>query len=330
MPGAPPLSARRLHSLPVTTTAAVDGRLSAGQVKSVVANVTDRTATMFAEHEEAVVPTLVGLSVTETTTAMRWWAARAEASVDDAEPQAEPESSLHLSKGFRGRWALDGDLDALSGEVLDTALRLVDAPHADGEVHRSASQRRAQALTDICRFFLQHRDHPSGNRHRPHVNVIVRLEDLEAGQGGECADGVVLDGPSLAALVCDSSFHRVLMAGSSVLDYGTATRTISANLFNALVVRDRCCRFPGCDRPVRWTEVHHVVHVADGGPTCPSNCVLLCSRHHHRLHLSGWGAELRGDGVLEVRDPNGRAFTSRPPPHPGDGARPPPALFAAP
>jgi hypothetical protein len=33
--------------------------------------------------------------------------------------------------------------------------------------------------------------------------------------------------------------------------------------------------------------------------------------------------------VLEVRDPNGRAFTSRPPPHPGDGARPPPTRFAA-
>ncbi|MGI8758697.1 MAG: hypothetical protein ACR2K0_05270, partial [Acidimicrobiales bacterium] len=64
-------------------------------------------------------------------------------------------------------------------------------------------------------------------------------------------------------------------------------------------------------------------------PTCPSNCVLLCSRHHHRLHLSGWHAELRADGALEVRDPNGRVFTSRPPPHPGDGARPPPALFAA-
>jgi hypothetical protein len=53
----------------------------------------------------------------------------------------------------------------------------------------------------------------------------------------ERADGTVLDGPSLASLVCDSVWHRVVMAGSVILDYGTATRTISANLFNALVVR---------------------------------------------------------------------------------------------
>ena len=138
---------------------------------------------------------------------------------------------------------------------------------------------------------------------------------------------MVLDGPSLASLVCDSVIHRVLMAGSTILDYGTGTRSVSAQLFNALVVRDRCCRYPGCDRPPKWCEAHHVVHVADGGPTCPGNCVLLCSRHHHRLHLPGWGAVMGADGVLEISDSYGRVFTSRPPAHPGDGARPPPALF---
>jgi hypothetical protein len=56
-----------------------------------------------------------------------------------------------------------------------------------------------------------------------------------------------------------------------VLDYGSATRAVPANLFNALVVRDRHCRFPGCDRPATWTDAHHVVHVQDGGPTCPTN-----------------------------------------------------------
>ena len=104
------------------------------------------------------------------------------------------------------------------------------------------------------------------------------------------------------------------------------TRTISANLFNAPVVRDRHCRFPGCDRPSAWSDAHHVVHVEDGGPTCPSNRVLLCRRHHTRLHRKGWSAELRPDGDLVVTDPGGRVFVSHPP---ATLPRPPPALFAA-
>ncbi len=114
--------------------------------------------------------------------------------------------------------------------------------------------------------------------------------------------------------------------GLGRLDYGTATRSISANLFNALVVRDRHCRFPGCDRPASWTDVHHVVHVHDGGPTCPSNTCLLCRRHHRRLHRPGWSADLKADGELVVTDPAARVLTSHPP---GDRARPPPELFAA-
>jgi hypothetical protein len=65
-------------------------------------------------------------------------------------------------------------------------------------------------------------------------------------------------------LFCDAGIHRVITDGrSSILDYGTTTRTVPANLFNALVIRDRHCRFPGCDRPPEWTETHH----PDGSPT---------------------------------------------------------------
>ncbi len=174
---------------------------------------------------------------------------------------------------------------------------------------------------------LERHDHPEGSRHRPHLNVIVDVEELMGGTGAEFPDGIPLDAPSLGALACDSVLHRVLMAGRSVvLDYGTGTRTISANLFNAMVVRDRHCRFPGCDRQASWCEAHHVVHVADGGPTCPSDMVLVCSRHHHRLHQPRWSATLGADAELVVSDHYGRRRSSRPP---GHCPRPPPELFAA-
>jgi hypothetical protein len=268
---------------------------------------------------------LAPLAAADVASAMRQWKALAEAELGDDEPKGEPESSLHLSTLLEGRWRLDGDLEALDGEMLATALRLASSSDAEGEV-RTPAQRRAAALIDICSFFLERHEHPAGSRHRPHVNVIVNLEDLEAGRGATFADGVVIDGPSLASLVCHSTFHRVLVSGSSILDYGTATKTISANLYNALVVTDRHCRFPGCDRPADWCDCHHIVHVEDGGPTCPSNCCLLCRRHHVRLHKPGWSATLEHDATLVVTDPSGRTFTSEAPiRHP----RPPPELFAA-
>jgi hypothetical protein len=106
----------------------------------------------------------------------------------------------------------------------------------------------------------------------------------------------------------------VVTAGrSAILDYGTATRTIPAPLWAALVIRDEACRFPGCDRPSTWCQGHHVVWVTQGGTTNLSNLVLVCSRHHHVLHQPGWQAKLRPDATFEVTDPDGVVRCTSPP-----------------
>jgi 5-methylcytosine-specific restriction endonuclease McrA len=58
------------------------------------------------------------------------------------------------------------------------------------------------------------------------------------------------------------------------------------------VVRDGGCVADGCDRPPRWTEAHHKVHWADGGPTSLDNLVLLCRRHHRMAHGQGPATKL--------------------------------------
>ncbi len=87
--------ARRLRDLPVVASSWQAGELSGGQVDAIVASLRPATQALFAHHEAAVVPSLVGLSVTDTAKAMHAWAAHAEAISDEGEP-AEPERALHL------------------------------------------------------------------------------------------------------------------------------------------------------------------------------------------------------------------------------------------
>ena len=82
---------------------------------------------------------------------------------------------------------------------------------------------------------------------------------------------------------------RILLGGDSqVIDVGRSKRTVSAPMRRALDARDRVCRWPGCDRPARWSAAHHVVHWSQGGPTDLDNLVLLCPRHHWMVHEGGW------------------------------------------
>lgn len=298
--------------LPVTVGAWVSGELSSGQVDVIVAHVDAATIGVFVDHEAAVVPALVGLSVADTETAMGAWRARATA--DGVEPDEEPVRSLHCSRVGDGRVVLDGELDGLGGATVTTALRVATTADVEGEPVRTAAQRRADALVDVCRFFLDHQRGHRGGRHRPHVNVVIELDALHRGGPGRLVDGGRVDRAAMGQLVCDATLHRVVVAGrSAVLDYGTATRTVPAPLWNALVVRDEHCRFPGCDRSSHWCEAHHVVPVSEGGATRLDRLVLSCSRHHHLVHRAGWTASLAPDATYQVTDPTGVVRTSRPP-----------------
>jgi hypothetical protein len=322
--------ARLVGRLPATAAAWRDGRLSTGQVDAICANLTPDLAGVFARHEADLLPTLVDLPAADVATAMRAWRACAE---DAAPPDATPQT-LHAARLLDGRLAVDGTLDAETGELLLTALRVAGAGEADGdgEPPRGAATRRADALGDICRFFLDHQRSHRGGRHRPHVNLVVHLDRDGDVRRAATADGVALDRVTAGRLLCDSVLHRVLVRGrSAIVDYGRATRAVPPPLWNVTVLRDQHCRFPGCDRPPGWYEAHHVVPWERGGPTNPGNLVLLCSRHHHVLHRPRWAAVLRPDGTLEVTDPRGCTRATRPPPtgpphQPGlalpDGPRP--------
>jgi hypothetical protein len=117
--------------------------------------------------------------------------------------------------------------------------------------------------------------------------VVCDLDSLRGVAGGlhETENGEVIDVATVRALACDSSVSRIVLGpDSEVIDVGRRTRTIPAALRRAIIARDRHCTHQGCERPARWCDVHHDIHWADGGPTSPGNCRLLCRFHHTLIH----------------------------------------------
>ena len=302
-------SARRTRALPATRDWWASGELSGGQVEVILANVRKDTD-VFADHEAQIVSALAPLNMHETVEFMQEWRRRVDAHKPIPDEPVDPPSRLFLSAALDGRGALNGDLDADDHMTLSAALRVAATKDLPGEPRRTPAEQRSDALTAVCQFFLDNQQTKTGGRHRPHVNVLL---NVDTGQG-RAVDGPLLNRETIERICCDCAYHRVLTDGrSGILDVGMATRVLTAAMWVALVARDGGCRFPGCDRPATWCDGHHIHWFSRGGPTRIDNLVLLCRRHHKRLHQPGWHAKLLPDGTFEVTVPAGIVRTSHPP-----------------
>ena len=91
------------------------------------------------------------------------------------------------------------------------------------------------------------------------------------------------------------SSPRSSAARGEPLDVGRAKRLVTLAIWAALVIRDRHCAFPGCDRPPLMCHAHHILHWISGGETKLDNLVLLCGHHHRVIHHSPWDIRLNPD-----------------------------------
>jgi hypothetical protein len=123
--------------------------------------------------------------------------------------------------------------------------------------------------------------------------IIGKAVDLLSGPGG------------LASFLRTQQLGARLAGPSLPLDIGYA-KTIPPAIRNAVILRDRRCRWPGgCRQPAAACQVHHVKHKAHGGPTSLKECVLLCSFHHQVVvHRWGWTLVLNPDGTTTAWNPD--------------------------
>jgi Domain of unknown function (DUF222) len=173
---------------------------------------------------------------------------------------------------------------------------------------RSPAKRRADALVEICRHYLDHGDLPIEGGEAPHVTVGVPWEAVRDNLATSKLPN--LFGPSLspaqlAEMLCDCKLGRVVFGpDSQPLDVGREHRTAPRYLRRAIAARDKGCRYPGCGRRPRWCKAHHVDPWDPDGETKVSNLVLLCQFHHGVIHRRGWTDSF--DGITyTVTKPDG-------------------------
>jgi len=211
------------------------------------------------------------------------WAGQATAGPgDDCDAQIVPIVTGHIDPGVLDRLAA---ALLLGTPIAPGAAATPGRPGGTGEARRARAERAARRL------------------------IVTAAADLLSGPGG------------LASYLRTRLAPGTVASVSLPLDVGAVTETIPVQLRRAVAVRDGGCRFPGCDQPVAACQPHHIVPRAQGGPTCLTNLMLLCTFHHLiAVHRWGWGIALHPDGSVTATSPNGnRTLHSHGPP-PGAAA----------
>jgi hypothetical protein len=267
-----------LEEAPLVALAHARGALSGAQV-DLLLYVCGFAPDAFAEAEGALVEAAMDIPlVADLKRHLDYW-------LSENAPE-EQDRERHTIREFRSVTLrhegelvrIHGWLDPEAGERLRAALD--PGPPMSGDA-RSAGARRADLLVDIV----------SGASNRPELIVHVDFERLAGRTSGisETDTGSFLTVDAIRRLACECSFTRVVFGpDSQPLDVGRTKRLVTPAMRRAVMARDRHCVFPGCDRPARWCDVHHLHSWLNGGETEICNLCLLCRHHHTLVHEAGW------------------------------------------
>jgi Domain of unknown function (DUF222) len=190
--------ARALEAMPATREALTSGAIS-GSAARLLTFARDADKEAFAESESLLVDAAIRHDVRELGRAVAHWrnAVESEQYLANGEESLRRRRNLHASRTIFGMVRVDGDLDPETGETVLTALQSqVDADLRRGDLddRRSPAQRRADALGEICRQWLDSSDRPEVGGERPHITVTMGLDALTEAAGACECDHV---GPSM-------------------------------------------------------------------------------------------------------------------------------------
>jgi len=214
-----------------------------------------------------------------------------------------------------GNDAVTSAPEDVSAEASDLAEPSTASPDVSAEASSQEAappprSSRADALIKLADSSLASPAPTAGEpkRHggdRATLFIHVTENDLAGARTAELEDGTRLSAETLRRIACDVGVVPMLTNDDGApLDVGRKTRSIPPAIRRALGVRDRTCRFPGCDHK-RWLDAHHIEHWLHGGETKLANLVTLCPTHHRLLHEGGFTVALDEERNVCFADPEG-------------------------
>ncbi len=233
--------------------------------------------------------------------------ARLRDRLEREEKLANQRRGLTLSSDGLGGTRISGVLDSECAAIVGAAIEPLAKPVRgdDGPDLRTPAARRADALVDVCRLALASGGLPDNGGQPPQLNVTVDFDALRRGVAiGQLDTGQRLSPATTRRLACAAQVLPVVLNGNGVpIDVGRSRRPYTGAARVAVLLRDGGCAFPGCDRPPRWTDIHHIVAWQHGGVTDRDNGVALCGHHHRLIHTSAWTVQLGPDRRPEFIPP---------------------------
>ena len=191
--------------------------------------------------------------------------------------------------------------------IIDAAIRPLTAPTRDasGPDLRTPAARRADALVDVCQLALRTGELPATGGQPAQLNVTIDLDALQRDVAiGQLDTGALLTPAATRRIACHAAILPAILDGASVpIDVGRTRRPFTGATRTAILLRDGGCAFPGCERPPRWTDIHHILFWSEGGPTDRDNGVALCRHHHRLIHTTDWTIRLGPDRHPEFIPP---------------------------
>jgi hypothetical protein len=212
--------------------------------------------------------------------------------------------------GEGGMWAVNGLLSATTGALLDKYLKTACPPPRQDETDQYGvlppqANRHAEALHQLLAGYGTSPEAATRHGHTATLDLTVDIETL---QGKDTGRLPLLEGRPVSVararlLACEAGIIPSVFdyASGEAVELGRAARLPNTALRRKLELEQQGgCAWHGCGRPVTWTEAHHIVHWADGGPTEAANLILLCRFHHGRIHTTGWTIEKTGPGQAVI------------------------------
>ncbi|GAA2168910.1 MULTISPECIES: HNH endonuclease signature motif containing protein [Glycomyces] len=228
---------------------------------------------------------------------------------------------LELTETGNGMWHLEGTLSDATGRLLDKYLKTACPPprqedtEADSEddsegLLPAQANRNAEALHQLLAGYGSSPQAATRHGHTATLDLVVDIETLQGKDTGRLPflEGQPISVARARLLACEAGVIPSVFnyTTGEAVELGRAMRLPNASLRRKLELEQpEGCAWHGCDRPVAWTEAHHIQHWADGGVTAAENLILLCRFHHGRIHTTGWSVEKTGPGQAIITHHDG-------------------------